>query len=243
MKSFRGAGTVLNFLTVLIGGGIGLLLRTPMENNGHLLECVKFSLGVVTLCIGVKLFLAMRNPVVVALSVALGGMLGALMGLDQMVSNGALWLENVLGGGPDFKKGLVLASVVFCVGPMTILGCMRDAIDRNIDLLKLKSTMDGLVAIFFAAAFGAGVVASAFVVLIIQGLLTILAAPLKGLAQDQEMLDELSGAGGPVLFIVGLSLSGLKEVDSANWLLVPMLAPLIVFIFRLVRRPAVVGSA
>ena len=82
--SFRGAGTLLNFATVLVGGGIGMLLRGPMENNAHLLESVKFSLGVVTLCIGIKLFLAMRNPVVVALAVAVGGLLGALIGLDPV---------------------------------------------------------------------------------------------------------------------------------------------------------------
>ena len=235
MRPFRGAGTVLNFLTVLVGALIGLGLRTVLQGRPDLLESVKFSLGIVTICIGVKLFLAMRSPVVVAISVAVGGLIGVWIGLDQMVNNGALWLQGQFGGDPDIKRGLIVASLVFCVGPMTVLGCLRDAIDRDIDLLKLKATMDGLVAIFFAAAFGAGVAMSAFVVLTVQGLLTAAALPLRGFASDQEMLDELSGAGGPVLFIVGLSLSGIKEVTSANWILAPLLVPVIVGISRWMR--------
>ena len=186
MRPFRGAGTVLNFLTVLVGALIGLGLRTVLQGRPDLLESVKFSLGIVTICIGVKLFLAMRSPVVVAISVAVGGLIGVWIGLDQMVNNGALWLQGQFGGDPDFKRGLIVASLVFCVGPMTVLGCLRDAIDRDIDLLKLKATMDGLVAIFFAAAFGAGVAMSAFVVLTVQGLLTAAALPLRGFASDQD---------------------------------------------------------
>lgn len=244
MRTFRGAGTVLNSLTVLVGALVGLGLRTVLQGRPDLLESVKFSLGIVTICIGVKLFLAMRSPVVVAVSVAVGGLIGALIGLDQMVNNGALWVQGQFGGDPDFKRGLIVASLVFCVGPMTILGCLRDAIDGDIDLLKLKATMDGLVAIFFAAGFGVGVAVSAFVVLIVQGLLTAVALPLRGFASDQEMLEELSGAGGPVLVIVGLSLSGIKEVTSANWILAPLLVPMIVGFSRWIRlRRSVVARS
>lgn len=238
MRPFRGAGTVLNFVTVLAGALIGLGFRTALKGQPDLLESVKFSLGIVTMCIGVKLFLAMRNPVVVALSVTLGGLIGTWCKFDQLVSNGAFWIQGQLGGDVDFKRGLVVASLVFCVGPMAILGCLRDAIDRNLDLLKLKATMDGLVAVFFAAAFGAGVVVSSLVVLLFQGALTLLALPLHGMASDQEMLDELSGAGGPVLLIVGLSLSGVKELPSVNWLVAPLLVPLVLSLARWARRLA-----
>ena len=125
---------------------------------------------------------------------------------------------------------------MFCVGPMTFLGCIRDAIDRNIDLLKMKSTMDGIVAVFFAAAFGNGVVLTAFVVLLFQGLLTLLAVPLRGLAEDTEMVDEITGTGGPILVIVGISLAGLKEMATADYLPALFLVPLLVLKFRLFQR-------
>ncbi len=235
-KPLAGRGTLLNFATVLIGGLLGLALRGQLQPQW--LESVKFSLGIVTICFGLKMFLEAKNPVAVILSVALGGMIGSMVGIDPAVNEGANWVQGQLGGDGKFAEGLVVTSVLFCVGPMTLLGCIRDAIDRNIDLLKLKSTMDGIVAIFFAAAFGSGVIATAFVVLILQGAITLLASPLQKLADDQEMVSEITGTGGPVLVIVGLSLAGLKQVPSANYLPSLLLAPIIVLIFRYVHRMA-----
>lgn len=229
-----GRGTLLNFATVLVGALLGLALQKLLHPEW--MVSAKFSLGIVTICFGLKMFLASRNPVIVALAVALGGILGTALGIDQMVNEGAGWIQAQLGGDQDFKLGLIVTSVLFCVGPMTLLGCVRDAIDRNIDLLKMKSTMDGIVAVFFAAAYGRGVVATAFVVLIFQGLLTLLAVPMRRIADDKEMVDEITGTGGPILVIVGVSLAGLKEVASADFLPALFLVPLLVWLFRIKRK-------
>lgn len=226
-----GRGTLLNFATVLVGALVGLALQNVL--SASLLEGVRTALGLVTIGIGIKLFLASRNPVIVILSLVGGVLIGSGMFLDEWIMEYAGQLQQLVGGNEQFANGLVTTSVLFCVGPMTLLGCIRDAIDRDIELLKIKSTMDGIVAVFFAAAFGAGVVATAFVVLIFQGLLTLLASPMRRIADDREMVDEISAVGGPILLGVGLSLAQIKSIASANFLPALFLAPLIVVLFRL----------
>lgn len=225
-----GRGTLLNFAAVLFGSLLGLALQKQLKPEW--LESVRLSLGIVTICFGLKMFLSSRNPVIVALAVALGGLIGVAVGLDREINALAGDLRAQLQGDRNFVEGLVLTFVLFCVGPMTLLGCIQDAMERKIDLLKMKSAMDGVVSVFFAAAFGSGVLVTAFLLLAFQGLLTILASPLQSLAKDQEITDEITGVGGPVLVIVGVSLAGIVQVSSANYLPALFLAPLLVLVFR-----------
>ncbi len=234
LRTLPGRGTLLNFATVLVGASLGLALRGFLYPEW--MASVRLSLGIVTICFGLRMFLSSRNPVVVALALAIGGIIGTALGIDVAVEEAATWVKTQLGGDENFVSGLVVTSVLFCVGPMTLLGCIRDAMDRNIDLLKMKSTMDGIVAVFFAAAYGSGVLVTAFVVLVFQGLLTLLAAPMRKLAEDKEFVDEITGTGGPVLVIVGLSLAEIVKVSSANYLPALLIVPVILWVFRHVSR-------
>lgn len=226
-------GALLNTATVAVGALIGLAFGAAIP-LAYKDTCVN-ALGIITVGIGMKMFFASKNIIIVAISIVLGGMLGLLLGLHNGVLAFADWAKTHFGGGGSgnsFQEVLILTSVLFCVGPMTILGCLQDGLENKIELLAIKSTMDGLVAIFFAAAKGSGVLVTAGVVLVVESALTFLAVPLRPLANDAEMLGELSATGGVMLMGIGLGLLQLKEIPVENYLPALVLAPLCVWIWR-----------
>lgn len=186
------------------------------------------ALGLVTCGIGIRMIVKARDMVTVAVAIVVGGLLGLAIGIPEGIERFADWAKQVLGGQGNFTEAIVAPSVLFVVGPVTLLGCIQDAVERKIELLAIKSTMDGVAAIFFAMSLGPGVLVSAAVVLVLQGLLTLFARPLAPMAQDAEMLDELSGAGGVIMLAIGLSLLSLKSIPTAAFLPALALAPLIV---------------
>jgi uncharacterized protein len=171
-------------------------------------------------------------------AIAVGGVLGLALGIHSGIEALAEWSRVRFGGdsGGAFAQGMITAFVLFCIGPMTLLGCMQDALERKIDLLALKSTMDGIAAIFLAAAMGAGVLLTAALILIYQGLLTLSARLLRGLADDADALSELSATGGAILVGTGLGLLAIKDLQTANYLPAIFLAPAMVIVSRKVPR-------
>jgi uncharacterized membrane protein YqgA involved in biofilm formation len=191
-------------------------------------------LGLVTVGLGVKMFLSGRNVLVVAASVAVGGVLGKFMGIDVGLASLA-----ALGSEGGFNEGFVTASVLYCVGPMTLLGCIQDGLERRIDLLSLKSLLDGIASVFLAAtspAFGAGVLASSAVVLVVQSLFTALARPLQKIAERRELIDEATATGGAMMLAVGLGLLQIKKIPTEVFLPGLVLAPILAYRFE---RPQV----
>ena len=118
---------------------------------------------------------------------------------------------------------------------MTILGCIQDGLEGKSELLHLKSTMDGVAAIFLTATLGVGVLFSAAFVLIFQGALTLAARPLASLKNDESLLAELGGAGGPIMMAIGLSLLQIKKLPTANYLPALVLAPTLMVLSRKVK--------
>ena len=225
-------GTLLNTTTVLVGATIGWTVGSyvPVEYQTVALH----GLGLVTCGLGIRMFLKGNNPLIAALSMAVGGVLGLALGLNADIAQLALWCKIHLGqsGSPKFVDGLVTSFVLFCIGPMTLLGCMQDALEKKIELLSLKSTLDGIAAFFLAAASGAGVVVTAFLLLIYQGAITLAARPLKPLAEDEDILGETTATGGAILFATGLGLLGIKDLETANFLPAVFLAPIFVILGR-----------
>jgi uncharacterized membrane protein YqgA involved in biofilm formation len=184
------------------------------------------------------MFVGTKNPLVAAGALAAGGILGKSLGLDAGLDLLADWMRGMLGGGEGFNEGLVTASVLFCVGPMTLLGCLQDGLEGKLELIGLKSLMDGVAALFFAAAspgFGQGVLASALLVLCVQSALTLAAGSLKGLAEDEELLADVTATGGPILVAIGLGLLGLAKIRSEIYLPALLLAPAPAVVFRRLR--------
>ena len=246
---FRGAGTLLNVTTVLVGSGIGVLLGNRLP--GRTREVVTDGLGLVTLLVAATSAASVLDPdlsdavgtsapvLIVLGSVLIGGICGSLLRVeDRLEGVGDAIRRRVphgRGGDRDrFLEGFVTASLVFCVGPLTILGSLDDGLGRGIDKLALKATLDGFASIAFAASLGWGVAASALVILVVQGALTLLAALLGDLLPDAH-LAALTATGGLLLVGVGLRLLRIRSVPVADLLPALAVAPLLVAIVAAMR--------
>lgn len=223
-------GTLLNTATVAGGAAIGLILGervpTPMQTT------VLYALGLATLGMAVRMFLPTRNMLIVTFALALGAILGTLLGIQNGIESLAELAKRTFTGQGQFTEALVTTSILFCVGPMTILGCLKDGLERDIELLAVKSAMDGLVSIFFAAALGPGVLLTALVVLVVQGGITLLAGRLRALAEDEAMMADVSGAGGLMLLGLSFGLLKIKDIPVANFLPALGLVPIFVLFAR-----------
>lgn len=217
-------GTLLNTATVAVGGALGLLV-------GHLVTdevqtAAISGLGLVTLLIGVKMFFQTRNAVIIVAALAFGGMIGAALHLHTGLSGLAEVLRQQVGGGGKFNEGLVGSFLLFCVGPLTLLGCLQDGLEGKIELLAMKATLDGISAFFFAATTGPAVLVTAGLLLIFQGGLTLLAKRLQSVAKDEVTIREVSAAGGTMVVGIGLALLSIKDVSVANYLPALFVAPI-----------------
>lgn len=228
------AGTALNMATVLVGGILGLLLGARL--SPRLRETVLLSLGLFTFAIGVRMFLETNNALY-----ALGGLLiGAVLGEWWRIEDGLQRIGAALQarfdrdgtGTPSssrFVEGFMTASLLFCVGPMTILGSVQAGISGDIQLLVVKSVLDGFAAIALASTLGVGVLFSALTILVYQGGITLLAGWAEG-AMSQAMVAEMTAVGGILLMALAVSsLLELRKVRSGNLLPGLFAAPLLVW--------------
>jgi hypothetical protein len=165
-------------------------------------------------------------------SVLLGGIAGSLLRVEYGMESLGGWLQRKLAGRSEseerrrFIEGFVAASLLFCVGPLTILGSISDGLGNGADQLFLKAVLDGFAAIAFAAAYGWGVAASALVVAVVQGSLTVLGAALGDVLPDAH-LAALTATGGLLLVGVALRLLQIKQVPVGDLLPALLVAPLL----------------
>ena len=243
---FVGFGTVANVATVVAGSGLGLLVGHRL--NPHVRTTVTSALGLVTLLIAAQAAFAVSDtaftdavgssaPLLIVLgSLVLGGIAGSLLRLEDRVEMFGGWLQSRLARGGDddgradardrFVEGFVISSLVFCIGPLTILGSLNEGLGNGADQLLLKATLDGFAALAFAASFGIGVMASALSVGVIQGALTLLGALLGSFLPDAH-LAALTATGGLILVGVALRLLDLKTFAVADLLPALVIAPVL----------------
>ena len=226
-------GTFLNIATVLIGGALGLLFGARLPARFR--ETVVAGLGLFTAAIGLDLFLDTRSAIVVLGSLLLGGVIGEWAQIEMGLARLGDWLRARFasrseGGSARFVRGFLTASLVFCVGPMTILGSIQDGLTGDFQLLAIKSVLDGFAAMVFASTLGIGVLFSTLVILVYQGALTLMASQAQAVFSE-AMIIELSATGGVLL--VGIAVSSLlelKPIRVGNIIPALILAPLIVFL-------------
>lgn len=237
---FHGAGTVLNVSTILLGTAVGIGVGNRLPERTR--NVVTDGLGLLTLMIAALNAAAVLDrplrdavganaPVLIVLgSLLLGGMIGSLLRLEERLEELGAVLQRRMsrGGGSEsrarFIEGFVASSLVFCVGPLAILGSLSDGLGRGIDQLALKATMDGVASIAFAASLGWGVAASALSVGVFQGVLTLLGAVLGGFLPDSA-ISGLTATGGLLLVGVALRLLRIRPVPVADLLPALVVAP------------------
>jgi len=233
-----GLGTMINVATVLIGGALGLLLgsRLPSKVRGTIMD----GLGLLTLVIGISLALETDNILIVLGSLLIGGIVGELLNIEDGIDRLGQWLERktgarngcteereARGSGSQFSYAFLMASLLFCVGPMTILGSIQDGLSGDYTLLAVKAVMDGFAALAFASTLGAGVLFSALTVLVYQGALT-LGANWASAALSAPMTAEMTATGGVLMLALGLGLLEIKRIRTGNLLPALIAAPAIV---------------
>ena len=238
-----GLASLVNVSTVLVGALVGVLLgnRLPVRTR----DLVTDALGLVTLLIAATSAMAVLSPdlsdtvgdsapmLIVLGSLLIGGIAGSLLRLEQRVEGIGAWLQRRLAGDTDsverhrFIEGFVLASLVFCTGPLTILGALNDGLGNGPDQILLKAVLDGFAAVAFAASFGWGVAASAVTVVAVQGSLTLLGVALGDVLPDAH-LAAITAAGGLLLVGVALRLLRIREVPVADLLPALLVAPILV---------------
>lgn len=235
-------GTILNIVAVLIGSALGILLGGRMSDR--IRQTVMSGLGLVTLVIGIQMALETANVMIVLGSLLIGGMLGEWWNIEDGLHRLGAWLEARVNrnNGDEassnrFIRGFMTASLMFCVGPMTVLGSINDGLRGDYQILAIKSVLDGFASLAFASTMGIGVAFSSLVILIYQGGLSLLAAQAQAILSD-PMQVEMSATGG--ILLIGLSFSSLLEIKAirvANYLPALMLAPLIVWVLTVLGLP------
>ena len=232
-------GTLLNIATVLIGGTVGLLFgaRVPEKLKGTVIA----GMGLFTTAIGIQMFLKTENSLIVLGSLLIGVLLGewwhiedGLQGLGQILEKRFYKnVESGEGASSKFVRGFLTTSLLFCVGPLSILGSIQDGLTGNYNLLAVKSVLDGFGALAFASTLGPGVLFSSLVILVYQGGITLLAAQLNSIVTS-SMMNEMTATGGVIL--MGLAISSLLEIKKiriGNFLPALAIAPLIVWILSI----------
>lgn len=240
---FPGVGTLVNVATVLLGAGIGVALGHRIPDRVR--DVVMDALGLVTLLIGalsawavvdaeLAAYVGDSAPVLIVLAaLVVGGIAGSLLRVQQRVESlGGILQRRFSGASASadrqrFIEGFVTASLVFCTGPLTILGSLNDGLGNGADQLFLKATLDGFAAIAFAASFGWGVAASALTIVVVQGALTVVGIVLGDLLPDPH-LAAVTATGGLLLVGVALRLLRIREIPVADLLPALLIAPLLV---------------
>lgn len=243
MLSFwaRTSGTWINVATILMGTGVGLLLRHRLPVAMQ--QVITQAVGLLTLVIGFamsrSLFEVEAGPIdgviLGLLALVVGGLLGEWWQVEKrLMAIGDVLKAQVKGGG-RFTEGLVAASLLFCIGPMTIIGSLNNGLSGDNALLTLKAAMDGLASIALTGSYGIGVGFSALTVLIVQGGLSLLAGGLATVlidpATDPHVL-LTTGIGGMMIIGLGLSLLEIAQIRVASFLPALVLGPLVVAIAR-----------
>jgi uncharacterized protein len=230
-------GTLINFAAIVVGGFIGLILGARISEKVK--TTIISGLGIFTLLYAISLFLKTQNSLVVLGSILLGVLIGEWAHIQEGVEKLGIWLEARFSKSDTseernrFISGFLTTSLVFCIGPMAILGALEDGLSGNIQTLVIKSVIDGFAAMAFASTLGLGVLFSSVMVLIYQGAISLLARQIQGV-MTESMILELTATGGVML--AGIAISNLlefKKIRTASFIPAIIVAPIIVFLISL----------
>lgn len=226
-----GLGTLINTATILVGGTVGLMIGKKIPENVRLI--VVQVIGMVTIGLGLSDVLKTHNMVFPLLGMVIGAVIGEFLKIEDRLENlGSMFHQKFAARqeSGSFVKGFVTATLLFCIGPLTILGAMQDASGETPQLYIIKGTLDGFMSVIFAAVHGVGVLFSAVSVLIVQGFLTLFGTRLDALLDDR-MRVELFSAGGLAVLAIGLNLLDVKRIRLGSLLPGLVVTPVLVLLF------------
>lgn len=226
---------LVNCFTIILGSLLGIIFSKKITSR--LSEVIQIGAGVVVLVLGVEMTLQYDNILFLTFSLMAGGIIGSIIDIDGKIFKIGQWLGTKLPQKEEkstssFGYGFLNASVLFCVGAMSIVGSIEAGVNGNYSVIFTKSLLDGFMAIVFASSMGVGVVFSFLTVLIYQGALTLLATVIAPY-MDEVLLAELTASGGALIIMIAINLLGLKSIKTANYLPAVFLCVLFVLLERL----------
>ena len=226
---------LVNCFTIILGSLLGIIFSKKITSR--LSEVIQTGAGVVVLVLGVEMTLQYDNILFFSFSLMAGGVIGSIIDIDGKIFKIGQWLGTKLPQKEEkstssFGYGFLNASVLFCVGAMSIVGSIEAGVNGNYSVIFTKSLLDGFMAIVFASSMGVGVVFSFLTVLIYQGALTLLATVIAPY-MDEVLLAELTASGGALIIMIAINLLGLKSIKTANYLPAVFLCVLFVLLERL----------
>jgi len=240
-----GLGTIINVAAIVVGSliGIGLGHRLPERTRAVVTD----SLGMLVLVIAALNIVALRDQdwisevggsatlLIVLGSLIIGGAIGSVLRIEQRLEAVGGWVQSKFSRGEGstgrarFIEGFVDASLLFCIGPLAILGALSDGLGTGIDQLALKAALDGFASIAFAASLGWGVIAAAISVIIVQGFFTIVAL-FAGPFLSSALIASITATGGVLLIGVGLRVLRIRNVAVGDLLPALIVAPILTMI-------------
>lgn len=229
MKNLVGLTSVIvNFLSVVIGSLIGLFFKKGISDKYR--QIMFFSVGLTTIGIGIKMLLNVNDFLIVLFSMVLGGLVGEALNIEARLK--------VIGDRMkegDFSTGFVTASLLFLVGPMTIVGSITAGLKGDGSIIYTKSILDFISSIVLSSTYGAGVLVSAISVLVVQGSITLFSSSITFLTEP-VYLNDLVAVGGLMVIGIGLRILEIKDTKVANFLPALAFEPLIVFLAKLIKN-------
>lgn len=223
-------GTIINVILVVVGGIVGLLFGGKLPQRVR--EAVLSILGLFTMGLGLQMFLETNNVLIVLAALLAGTLLGEWWEIESWLERFGETLKarfSKVSGRQDlsrFVEGFLTASILFCVGPMAILGSIQDGLTGDFSLLATKAVMDGFAALAFASTMGVGVIFSSIAVFLFQGGISLLAVQVQNVI-TAAMIAEMSAAGGVILTGIALSnILNIRKIRTGNALPALFLAPL-----------------
>lgn len=220
----------VNALTVILGSTLGVLLNKHLKEEYT--KTVIACMGICTTVIGITGAIATSNIIIVVVCLVVGTVIGELLKLEQRLDNVGNWLKSKLPqkGNSQFTEGFVSASLLFCIGSMSIMGSFEAGLQGNYDITFAKSAMDGIISVTFAATMGIGVAFSALTIIAYQGGLTLLAGVIAPILSD-PVITEMSAVGGVMLIATGMNIMGLaKDRIRVGNMLPALIIPVIWFV-------------
>lgn len=221
-------GTIANSAAIIIGGIAGSFFRKGIsERFSNIIMSV---LGLFTLVLGMMFAVDTQNALVVIFSLVIGSVIGEWIDIEKRMNDLGDYVQGKLNSGEgSFSKGFVTASLLFCVGTMSIMGSLQSGLMNNHNILLTKSILDGTISVVFASTLGIGVVLSSLPVLVYQGSIALLASSVAPYLSE-AVITEMTAVGGVLLVGMGINLLEIRKLKVGN-MMPAVFLPIILMLF------------
>jgi len=226
-------GTIINITTVLIGSLVGLLIRSRIPEKYKII--LLQSIGLLTLVIGLQMAFKTQEILLMMSALLFGAISGQFLDINSKIELFAEKLKKKFASQNDnyFSEGFITASIIFCVGPMTILGALNDGLKGDYELLAIKSILDGFTSIALSATFGIGVLFSIITIIVIQGGISLFALYADAFLSD-VMIAEMTAVGGVMIVAIGIVILDIKKIKVANFIPALFFSPIFVYLKNII---------